>query len=525
MNWMTELDVEDRSFIGSLKRAAKIRGSNPAIEFTTGGAYSAEQLLLAAGRLAHAFAERGTVPGDRVAIITSNRAEHLWSFFGASWLGACPAGLNVHLRGASMQQQLGLLEARIIICENETIKHVEAEFGDDPRIMNVDTDPVFAALRAGGEGMPLAPIYKTGPSDLAMITYTSGTTGLSKGTMYSQSMALHFSDGMDWMFGYTAEDVSYSCMPLFHANAIMNSMLPTLRKGAKTVLAPRFSASSFWNEVKTHGATATCLLGSMLPILMSHPPTADDADNPLRIAQAVPVPDEHFYTFQERFGLKLYSMYGMSDIGPLVGVPHDVDGRPGKAGISHPDWEHLIVDDNGNAVPDGQIGEMLSRPTKFNIMHLGYWRNPEATLTAWRDLWFHTGDYVRRGADGWFEFIDRKKDAMRRFGENVSSFEVEMALLQHPAIQDVAVYAVPAEMSEDEVMASIILKPGYENVQAELLAHCESELPYFAVPRFFRFVSDVERTPTAKIRKDLLRKIGVDAFTWDAGPRGRSKKG
>lgn len=524
MNLATELDVEDRSFLGSLKLAAQIRGENPAITFTTGGEYSAGDLLKKSGQLAHAFAARGVGPGDRVAIVTANRVEFIWALFGAAWLGACPAGLNVHLRGATLHHQITNLDPTIIICEDEMIGHIEAVFGQDPRIMNVDSDPVFAALRAE-EDLPLAPVHKGKATDLAMITYTSGTTGLSKGTMYSQGMAISFSDAEDWMYGFTADDVSYSCLPLFHANAVMCSMLPSLRKGAKTVFAPRFSASQFWNDIRTHGATATSLLGSMIPILMSQPRTDNDADNPLRIAQAVPVPVDNFYEVQERFGIKLFSMYGMSDIGPLVGVPHDMEGRPGKAGIAHPDWEHLIVDDDGNPVPDGQIGEMLIRPRKFNIMQMGYWRNPQATLEAWHDLWFHTGDYVRRGTDGWFEFIDRKKDAMRRFGENISSFEVEMALLAHPAVEDAAVYAVPAEMSEDEVMTSIVLRPGHSAIELDLLAHCERELPYFAVPRYYRFVQAMEKTPTAKIRKDLLRQIGVDASTWDAGPRGRSKKG
>lgn len=525
MSWTTELNVEDRSFLGSLKRAAQIRGDSPAIAFTTGGAYSASDLLFKSGQLARAFAQRGVQPGDRVAIVTSNRVEFIWSLFGSAWVGACPAGLNVHLRGATLKHQIRNLDPKIIICENEMIEHIEAALGEDPRLMNVDIDPAFAALRADEKALPLLPVHKSKPTDLAMITYTSGTTGLSKGTMYSQEMAISFSDAQDWMYGFNADDVSYSCLPLFHANAVMCSMLPSLRKGAKTVFAPRFSASQFWNDIKKHGATATSLLGSMVPILMSLPRTEAETDNPLRIAQAVPVPVDNFYAVQERFGIKLFSMYGMSDIGPLVGVPHDMEARPGKAGIAHPDWEHLIVDDDGNPVPDGQTGEMLVRPRKFNIMQMGYWRNAEATLEAWRDLWFHTGDYVRRGTDGWFEFIDRKKDAMRRFGENISSFEVEMALLQHPAVEDAAVYGVPAEISEDEVMTSIILKPGHVGVEPDILAHCERELPYFAVPRYYRFVMEMEKTPTSKIRKDLLRQIGIDALTWDAGPRGRSKKG
>lgn len=524
MDFVSELKVEDRSFVGSLKRAHEIRGENPALAFTNGGSYTAKELMLGSARLAHVFAQKGTKPGDRIAIIAGNSVEYLWAMFGASWIGACPAGLNVHLRGGTMEHQINNLDPTIIVCENATLEAVEAVLGNDPRIMNIDTDPAFEALRTGGHNLPTAPIYNSKPDDLAMITYTSGTTGLSKGTMYGQEMAIYFCDSSDWMFGYTADDISYSCLPFFHANAIMCSLIPAMRKGAMSVFSPRFSASQFWGEVKKYQATVTSLLGSMVPILMSAPPTDSDADNTLRIAQAVPASKENFYDFQNRFGIKLFSMYGLSDIGVLVGVPHDIEGRPGKAGIAHPDWEHLIVDDHGNPVADGEIGELLIRPKKMNILQLGYWRNPEATVKAWKDLWFHTGDYLRRDTDGWFEFIDRKKDAMRRFGENISSYEVELALHKHPAIEEAAVYAVPAEMSEDEVMACIILKPGHSDMQQDILQHCETELPYFAVPRYYRFVTEMERTPTNKIRKDLLRNTGVNEETWDAGPRGRKKR-
>jgi crotonobetaine/carnitine-CoA ligase len=200
--------------------------------------------------------------------------------------------------------------------------------------------------------------------------------------------------------------------------------------------------------------------------------------------------------------------------------------RPSRqCGIENPIWECYVADDNDQRVPDGVVGELLVRPRRPYVMQMGYWRNAEATVNTWRNLWFHTGDYLRRDAEGWFEFIDRKKDAMRRFGENISSFEVESALLSHDAVEEVAVYAVPANLSEDEVMATIVLKAGCTATAAELLKHCELELPYYAVPRYYRIVTELPRTQTAKVQKSELRQIGIDASTWDGGPRGRSKRG
>jgi crotonobetaine/carnitine-CoA ligase len=358
-----------------------------------------------------------------------------------------------------------------------------------------------------------------------MISYTSGTTGRSKGIMYSTEMTIAFAESNNWLLGYTAEDVGFNCLPLFHGNAIFCTMIPAMRAGAFVVFAPRFSASNFWQSVRAERATVLSLLGSMVPILLNQEPAAEDRNTTARIALAVPNPDKRFHEFQERFGLKLTSLYGMTDLGVVIGVPHDVPGRPGKCGIENPIWECYVADDNDQRVPDGVVGELLVRPRRPYVMQMGYWRNAEATVNTWRNLWFHTGDYLRRDAEGWFEFIDRKKDAMRRFGENISSFEVESALLSHTAVEEVAVYAVPANLSEDEVMASIVLKAGCAATAAELLKHCEVELPYYAVPRYYRIVTELPRTQTAKVQKGELRQLGVDASTWDAGPRGRSKRG
>jgi carnitine-CoA ligase len=518
--------VNERTFLGSLKRAAQLRGNKVAVRFTDGADHTAPALLLQSGKMAALLASLGVRAGDRVVILCGNRAEFLWTLFAASWLGAVPAPLNVSLRGMTLRHPLDELEPVVIVCENATAEALNGCGGATNRmVLNVDTEVAFAEIRAGGGSTDFPPANPGGPADLAFISYTSGTTGHSKGIMYSNEMTIAFGESNDWLLGYTRADIAFTCLPLFHGNAVFCSLVPGLRAGAMIVYAPRFSASTYWQTVREQRATVLNLLGSMVPILLDRPPDKADAVTTARIALAVPMPKKRFHEFQERFRMKLTSLYGMTDMGVLVGIPSDIPGRPGKCGIENPMWECFLADDDDKPVPDGVIGEMLARPRRPNIMQLGYWRNAAATVDAWRNLWFHTGDYLRRDPDGWYEFIDRKKDAMRRFGENISSYEVELALQGHPDVQEVAVYAVAARLEEDEVMTSLVLKPGSIVTPAELLKHCETELPYYAVPRYYRVVSELPRTPTAKIQKGELRQIGIDDWTWDAGPRGRSKRG
>lgn len=526
MNSALELVVHDRTFLGSLKRAEALRGDQPAVRFTNGKDHTALELLTKAGQLASIFVDMGVRPGDRVAILCGNRVEFLWAMFAAVWVGAVPAALNVSLRGGTLRHQLDDLEPKVIICEEATAMTLsECLDRSDPRLMNIDLDPVFAALHADDCNIGIAPASPAGPTEAAVITYTSGTTGMSKGIIYSNEMTVTFGECNDWLLGYTPDDVAFNCLPLFHGNSLFCTLVPAMRAGAFVVFGPTFSASNYWNTVRAQGATVLSLLGSMIPILLSQPLRDDDATSPARIALAVPNPDKQFHEFEARFGLKLTSLYGMTDMGVVIGVPHDTPGRPGKCGIENPNWECFVADDDDMPVADGEIGELLVRPRRPHIMLMGYWRNPQATVTAWRNLWFHTGDYLRRDSEGWFEFVDRKKDAMRRFGENISSFEVESALMSHPSVEEVAVYAVPSALVEDEVMASVVLRGESLHTAADLLEHCVKELPYYAVPRYYRIVIELPRTQTAKILKTELRRIGIDHLTWDAGPRGRSKRG
>jgi crotonobetaine/carnitine-CoA ligase len=518
--------MNDRTLLGSLKKAVELLGNRPMVRFTDGETHSATAVENRAAAFGAVLLRQGVNAGDRVAILCTNRVEFIWTFFGACWIGAVPAPLNTSLHGQILRNMIEDLDPTIVVCERETetaVRKATIDLPKKPIILDIDASPEIERLRDGQSFEPPQQ-HESASSDLAMILYTSGTTGRSKGIMYSHEMAMTFSEASHWMLGYAAQDVAFNCLPLFHGNSLLCTLVPAMRAGAFSVFAPRFSANTFWATVRAEGATVLSLLGSMVPILMNQAPSPNDNASRARIALAVPAPGKSFFQFQERFNLKLSSLYGMTDIGLPIGVPADTPGRPGMCGILHENWECIVADDHDRPLPDGEIGEALIRPRRPYIMQLGYWRNPAATVDTWRNLWFHTGDYLRRDGAGWFEFIDRKKDAIRRFGENISSFEVETVLLGHAAIAEAAVYAVPADLEEDEVMASVVIEPGMHVTAPELLEYCTENLPYFAVPRYIRITPSLPKTQTAKVQKQELRRIAIDELSWDAGPRGRTKR-
>jgi crotonobetaine/carnitine-CoA ligase len=521
------VSMDDRTLLGSLKKAVELLGDRPLVRFTDGETHSASALMNGAAAFGAVLLKQGVNAGDRVAILCTNRVEFIWSFFGVCWIGAIPAPLNTSLHGEILRNMIEDLDPNLIVCERETelaVRKATGSISEKLFVLDIDASSEIDRIRDGRQRFELPEQHQSASSDLAMILYTSGTTGRSKGIMYSHEMAITFSEATHWMLGYSSEDVAFNCLPLFHGNSLLCTLVPAMRVGALSVFAPRFSANTFWETVRAEGATVLSLLGSMVPILMNQPPSPNDNASRARIALAVPAPGKSFFQFQERFNLKLSSLYGMTDIGLPIGVPADIPGRPGMCGILHTDWECMIADESDRPLPDGEIGEMLIRPRRPYIMQLGYWRNPTATAETWRNLWFHTGDYLRRDSSGWFEFIDRKKDAIRRFGENISSFEVETVLLGHNAIAEAAVYAVPADLEEDEVMASIVLEPGKHVTAPEMLEYCTENLPYFAVPRYIRITPALPKTQTAKVQKQELRRIAIDELSWDAGPRGRRKR-
>ena len=315
------------------------------------------------------------------------------------------------------------------------------------------------------------------------------------------------------LLGVRGDDVLLTALPLFHTNAL-NTFYQALLTGASLVVEPRFSASGFAPSLSRHKATVTYLLGAMVPILLSRPVSDLDRAHRVQIALAPGVPERFHPEFQERFGIALLDGYGSTETNFVLGcrLPHK---RAGAMGPVFDGFEARVVDDADNALADGEPGELVLRAAEPFAFATGYFGMPEKTVEAWRNLWFHTGDRIVRDADGYFRFIDRMKDAIRRRGENVSSYEVEQVLLSHPDVAEAAAFPARSELAEDEVMVAVVLRDGSGLTPAALAGYCKGRMPAFAIPRFIEFVTALPMTENGKVQKFRLRERGVTAATWD----------
>ncbi|RNL62802.1 ATP-dependent acyl-CoA ligase [Nocardioides marmoriginsengisoli] len=519
-----------RTVHGSLELAEKLSPGKQVLHLHGERGYTATELIERAGRCATVLADLGTSAGDRVAIMLTNRIEFIDAFFGIARIGAISVPLNISLRGPMLEHQLQETVPQVVVVEKQMLEVVRTAadaIGSPARILVVD-DPGAAGTidyQAAFAKAPVAPLVPVDERDTASILYTSGTTGPSKGVTHSHTSLVAFSEKSSWLAQFRGDDVAFTCLPFFHANAIASTLLPMFRLGGTVIISERFSAATYWKDVRETGATAINLLGSMVPILWNAPPSEEDARNQVRVAVSVPTPTADIYNlFEERFGLRVVSLYGSTDASVVIGTPPDEHGRPGYCGKAHPDFDCRVVDDNDGEVAPGTPGELVIRPHVPDSMMVGYWDSPTATVETWRNLWFHTGDVLAMDSDGWFRFIDRKKDALRRFGENISSFEVETVVLMHPQVAESAVYAVPSELSEDEVMVAVVAEDGQTIDVDDLARHCEELLPYFAVPRFYDVRTALPKTANEKVRKDVLRSEGITEHTVDIGPRGRKAR-
>ena len=485
-----------------------------------GRALTYADIMAAAAGYAGALAGAGVKAGDRVAIMCGNRPEMLLTFLGCAWLGAIAVPINTASRGAQLEHILGNCGARLVVIERELT----------PMLVPLDRSQIAVqALWLVGEGegndlpgLKSAPFPEPGtqvpphpvePGDTLAILYTSGTTGLSKGVCCPHAQYFWWGVYTSGLLGIGEGDVLLTTLPLFHTNAL-NSFFQALLNGATLVVEPRFSASAFMPTLARHEATVTYVLGAMVPILLAQPPGDADRAHRVRIALAPAVPAHFHRQFTERFGIGLADGYGSTETNCIMGAPL-AEQRPGTMGRLLSGFAARVVDAHDNEVADGEAGELVLRADEPFAFATGYFGMPEKTVEAWRNLWFHTGDRVVRENDGYYRFIDRMKDAIRRRGENISSFEVEQVLVSHSQVENAAVFPVRSELAEEEVMAALVLRPDARLTYAELLDFCQPRMPYFAVPRYLQFVDALPVTENGKVTKYKLRERGVTAETWD----------
>ena len=494
-----------------------------------GDAYTAREMDALSTKLAHALAGFGVSKGDRVATLLENTPAQVISFFATLKLGAVQVPINTAYKGEFLRHQLADSGSKVMVVQGDfasrlTIAGV-AELPDLVACVVVgEADEPLAGVSAHDwetllEQAPDAPLPDTevGPADLACFIYTAGTTGASKGCMLPHNYIVCLADQIARAWGRRPDDIVLTPLPLFHFNAISICVVGTLVVGGSSSIARRFSVSKFWPEVQRTGATMVSLLGSLAILI------ADAADNPdqvghhLRLCAAAPIPPATDEIWRERFGCATFSGgYGLTEASLISMLPAGETNKPGAAGKPNDhEFDVRLVDDADAEVAVGEIGEILCRPKRADIMFSGYWRRPEETVGVLRNLWFHTGDLGRLDDDGFLFFVDRKKDYLRRRGENISSFEMERIFHGHPDIADIAVHSVPSDVSEDEVKVTAVLLADVSLSEEELCRWAVERVPYFAVPRYIEFRDDLPRNPVGRVLKYQLRDEGVTDATWD----------
>ena len=469
-------------------------------------------------RTAGMFQAAGIRHGDRVCLFLPNCPEFMYCWFGLSLIGAISVPINTAYKRDEAAFILNNAGASALVTHTSLLDVAREAAGLAPdvrhKLLVGGTESDWTGFSESvASASPIDAPAAVSPQDICMLVYTSGTTGNPKGVMLTHQMYVASGQGFAHWTEASSDDRFFTCLPFFHANAQYYSTMGTLAAGATLVVEDRFSASRFWEQVREAKATVVNFIGMMMPVLSKQPESPLDSQNTVRLFYGSPSFDPPFLqAFQERFGTDIIVGFGMTECcyGSIekIGAVRRANssGQPRQ----HPDQrfqnEVAIVDD-GNPLPTGAAGEIVLRNP---VVTPGYWRNEDQTRESLQDGWLHTGDMGRLDEDGFLYFVDRKKDVIRRRGENISSQEVEDTIKAHPMVLDCAVIGVPSELGEDEVKAyvtpragAIVDTPAY---LTEIVHWCAARLAYFKVPRYFEVRDDLPRTPSMRVRKDILRR-------------------
>lgn len=517
--------AEERTVGSVLARRARRHGDRPFL-ITSEGALSYRAVDTASNRLAHGIAALGIGHGEPVLIMLPNVPAFILLWCALAKLGAIEVPVNTAYRGAILAHVVNDSGARTMIVDVQYLGRL-AEVADRleclERIVVHGGDQPLPAPLAGRTCLRYAALdstHDTAPeprprhTDLVAVMYTSGTTGPSKGVMVSHSHAYHYASAGMELLDLGPDDVYYAPLPLFHIAGQWATVYAAMIAGCAAVVTDRFSVDGFWDDVRRTGATATFLLGAMANFLHRQPARPDDATTTLGKALVVPLFPE-IDDFRRRFDVRVTTTYGSTEVNVPVRLGFDETDWRTCGFVKDDVYEVRIVDDDDNEVASGVPGELVVRGKEPWVLMAGYWRNPEGTAKAWRNLWLHSGDIMKRDEAGRLYFVDRAKDAIRRRGENISSMEVETEINAHPDVLECAVIPVESEHSEQEVMAVVVPRPGHTLDPDALIEFLVPRMADFMVPRYVDVVDALPKTPTGKIQKYALRQRGLTAGTWD----------
>ncbi|UZJ77772.1 ATP-dependent acyl-CoA ligase [Fictibacillus sp. KU28468] len=496
--------------------------------------FTYEQLHEKIGRLVSGLKELDIQNGDHVCVMLNNCPEYLDVWFSLSFLGAVSVPLNVHLIGKGLTYILSHSECKAIILHHEFLPQILPSISELNRqvkliIVNdsdtdsektelephIDFNPVFSYQQLLQTAQPVDIDPSVFPDAIQSILYTSGTTGLPKGVMLSHASYVKSGQAFaEHMIQATSDDILFTSLPLFHINAQAHTVMGAIAQNATIALGKRFSASRFWDEIRDHRATIFNSLGSMIPILCKQPERPNDRNNPARRTACAATPKEFWKVFEERFGVQIIEGYGLTETTGFCISNTLTANRPPSMGKPFSSVKVKIADEQDNEVPVRELGEILIHPMEEEVLMKGYFKNPEKTDEALKGGWFHTGDRGYQDEEGYLYFSDRTKQCIRRRGENISSWEIEKAVNDHPKVLETAAVGVPSEIGEEDVKLYVILHKEQSLTPEEIIDWCSDRMAYFMVPRYVEFIHSFPKTATERIQKFKLKALGI-GDAWD----------
>ncbi len=477
--------------------------------------------------LAAGLKELGVEPGDRIGFYLKSGIEIILTALATNKIGAIWVPINTDYKGAWLSETIERSKTKVLITEvglQDRLKDVESSLSGEKLVVLGEEKDITLSNATPFQHLldhaPITPDYSDMDyGDTCAVLWTSGTTGRSKGVLQSHNSWIRpIAEAASIYYGSKPGDVIYNVLPLYNSGAWITAIFRALYEGIPVVLEDRFSVTTFWDRIRHFGATQTFTLGAMHMFLWNSPAKDDDADNPLRVAQMVPMPEQLREPFSKRFGVELLPMgYGQSEVMVIL-TPAFCMGEVPFSSLGKPldDMDIKLFDDDFNEVAQGEIGEICIRPKKPHVIFNGYFDDDKANKNAFSGEWYHTGDLGRIDENGAFWFVDRKRDAIRFAGRNISTMEVEMVLRKHPEVKDVAAFGLPSKEveTESELKINVVLEADSKLTHEALAEYINDNAPYYFVPQYLEFVESLPYTPTNKVQKFKLREQGLNDNTW-----------